>query len=478
MKREQERILSITGAGILAGLLAAAIVAPEPARAADGMIFGGQVCQGGTPVDRSRLAYLGPYLQSAGGATGVLCPIDRDWVQGELGNVWVRLFRNGNNPVLTCTMHSVSAQGDFIDTESKSFSDAGPGTLHFALDGFAHYALGSYVLACNLGSSDRIYSIRIDDDTVNKPDDFDLLDALPGCGEPIANGFSEERIAFPEPDSADYVIPAAGDTASLVDSIEHLVSGDMAGAMSHATDAGYQLCRGEHHEHSIVRWTPVSAGTGQAVLALRTRGARGLIIAAPHPLADIGTLEQSVTMFQDVHARALIVSGTHRCANLSSSGCDGNTRVCGGSLAPYRESDMAHAVDSHFHLAHNALADAFIDDWVANIHGMSADGAIISNGTQLTTVATSPVARVTVALAAQFPDLPIATCNEFPGSPTNIRLCGTNNVQGRYVNGVTSGECTEAAQVASERFLHIEQSSEVRDEPQRLNDVFKSLLPF
>ncbi|MCP4808669.1 MAG: hypothetical protein GY884_25290 [Proteobacteria bacterium] len=65
------------------------------------------------------------------------------------------------------------------------------------------------------------------------------------------------------------------------------------------------------------------------------------------------------------------------------------------------------------------------------------------------------------ALAAHFEG--VTTCNELAGATVEQRKCGTTNVQGRQLNG-SKEPCEEAAETASGRFLHLEQSSVVRQD--------------
>ena len=64
-----------------------------------------------------------------------------------------------------------------------------------------------------------------------------------------------------------------------------------------------------------------------------------LIIEVPHPVADWFTDPQAVTIFRQSRARALLVAGTHRCANSDFSTCTGQTWAC-GPLEAYRVSDV------------------------------------------------------------------------------------------------------------------------------------------
>jgi hypothetical protein len=79
---------------------------------------------------------------------------------------------------------------------------------------------------------------------------------------------------------------------------------------------------------------------GLGTYILDTRPRRNIVLEVPHPLFDQNTPEQGARVLQETRARALFISGTHRCSNAAvspctpagSSACDEITRV----------SDAAH----------------------------------------------------------------------------------------------------------------------------------------
>lgn len=316
-------------------------------------------------------------------------------------------------------------------------------------------------------------------DAATSPEDAGSpLDALGSCEGGVVAALDLDRIEPIARETDLYRAPIEAARASLAAAIELVAQPrELALAAQHARDAGYVLCRGASagDERSLVLLRPEASGSGHATLAIDTSpAARALILEAPHPLWDSGTADEAVAIFVRTHARAVLISGTHRCGSDRASGCDGTADACGAGAA-VRESDMAHAVDSAFHAAHVALANAFPEALVVGVHGMGGEGASVSDGTSQPTTVDSAVARFARALHARFPAEPITTCNDFgdPDVPREARLCGTTDVQGRHLNGSLDA-CGARAVGASGRFLHLEQHADFR--PERADAIADALI--
>lgn len=302
--------------------------------------------------------------------------------------------------------------------------------------------------------------------------------ALPPCEGEVLEAFELRAIQAPRKNSERYFAPHGETRNTVGEALASLLAQekkkrpDYVYALERAALAGYELCaRG-----SLVLFRPVKAGDGQPVFSIRRGPARNLIVEVPHTVFDYRTLEQGAAMFDRLEARALLVSGAHRCASGKTSACSGASDVCGDGAGPFRESDMAHAVDSVFQRAHELLAEAYPNDLVVSLHGMEKRGMILSDGTRIETSSTSTVARVAARLAEDHPNEPILLCNRAGArDPRTEDLCGTTNVQGRQLNGATDA-CTEDATRASGRFLHLEQSPRFRKHPDLLIETLKRVL--
>ncbi|MCO4747637.1 MAG: hypothetical protein KC912_22770 [Proteobacteria bacterium] len=188
----------------------------------------------------------------------------------------------------------------------------------------------------------------------------------------------------------------------------------------------------------------------------------GLVIQAPHPEYDTHTGEQAGDTFIALEASALFVSGAHRCTSPDASACSGTTSAC-GSTAPFKISDAAHSDQSFFQTAHEVTATHWPDSVAVQLHGFGWDGnepaAYVSDGVAADD-AGSIANTVRDALNAELPSTyTAASCAD---ASETTRLCGTTNTQGRFSNA-SPETCATAASVASNRFVHLEQARDLRD---------------
>ena len=313
------------------------------------------------------------------------------------------------------------------------------------------------------------------------PDPFDALDVCTG-------GVIDAALAPQIPKSAgpEAFTPWDGDGwMGITGLMTTLLGGDISGALEALSEVNYQACRGQGDEAGLLLFVPTESGTGHARAVWRLGAARPLVLEAPHPVFDMDTGIEAATLFEATQARGLIVSGTHRCVSDVPSGCDGKTKVCTGTSSPYPLTDMAHVGVSFFQAFHEAFqagleeVATLTNDWgylLISVHGMAGDGISLSNGTTSEADVESLPAKLYLALQGALPDAYITSCNSFEGAVVDKRLCGSTNTQGRHTNGV--GEvCTDAAPAASGHFAHMEQTLEVRQNPepviQALLEVFE-----
>ncbi len=206
----------------------------------------------------------------------------------------------------------------------------------------------------------------------------------------------------------------------------------------------------------LIREPEGSTPRGWGLYAVNPAPLKNIALEVPHPVADQFTEGEATDFFLTMKAKALLIAGSHRCANVTSSGCSGTTDVCTGSAAPYRISDASHSTQQLFEEAHEALIDFDASLVAVALHGFAETAgdpqAFVSDGTDDPASATSLVNQLKGLLTST------TSCND--GSP-GATLCGTEDVQGRYANA-SANMCTADATSASGRFLHIEQSLDLR----------------
>ena len=181
-----------------------------------------------------------------------------------------------------------------------------------------------------------------------------------------------------------------------------------------------------------------------------------LIIQAPHIKYDTNTGKQAVYCFKNTLARAVFLSGTHRCNSTNFSSCSGTTSVCSSSSQSYKTSDMAHNVTTMFQKTTENLFSNISNSVFIQLHGFgkrSSDPYVImSNGTRKTPT-TDYAALIKDALLNEDSSLTFQLAHV----NTNwTRLIGFTNSQGRLINN-SPNHCSTSATSPTGRFVHIEQ---------------------
>lgn len=204
----------------------------------------------------------------------------------------------------------------------------------------------------------------------------------------------------------------------------------------------------------------------QAVLVYSPKWTRNLVIEAPHATEDHNTDLESALLFETQSAKALIVSGSHRCIQGAlSSGCRDSAECShpdstGISPAiPPSESDPAHSIHNAVYAMHLAFrdTDAVILQLHTNFHPEKNGDAMISNGTHFAIPGTF-ADRLYEELQA--PDLVVGSCND-PAHPRPPgAFCGEINTEGLASNGAADtclGAPSSKGTAADHRFIHLEQ---------------------
>ncbi|MDQ7068693.1 MAG: hypothetical protein Q9M40_12360 [Sulfurimonas sp.] len=194
-----------------------------------------------------------------------------------------------------------------------------------------------------------------------------------------------------------------------------------------------------------------------------------IAIQVPHPIFDTNTKNQGIETYLNLESKYLLLAGTHRNSSSIDSNCQSN----------YKESDVAHNEADYFYQVHNALSLADNKILFIEFHGFGSDTRNriwnecdssknvniinISEGVDDFNSSNS-IHRLATYLQN---NSSIKVCLYNPSQDFNqtdiytSSLGGTTNVSARFTNGVND-VCSVSAISSSSRFIHIEQSYEVR----------------
>ena len=203
-------------------------------------------------------------------------------------------------------------------------------------------------------------------------------------------------------------------------------------------------------------------------------------IQIPHPSFDINTDKEGVEAYLSLGSKYLLLSGTHRNSSDVTSSCQ----------LEYKESDASHNNGHYFFSVHKALSMANDDTIFIELHGF---GSSMRNTLWSQCDATHNMELINISEGIDDLDetsfmyllhqeitenTTIKSCVYSPSNNVNVddvytsATGGTHNVIGRLINDVTN-VCDVPATSSSHRFVHIEQSYEVRNN--RRGDVVEAL---
>jgi hypothetical protein len=199
---------------------------------------------------------------------------------------------------------------------------------------------------------------------------------------------------------------------------------------------------------------------GWGTFIVNNAATRELSIQAPHPLFDLATEAQAISVFKGVNARTYLLAGAHREADKERSVCEPAT---GDGIA-----DPAHNTTMMFQSTVETLTDYYKSngkDWnLIQFHGMGTTScvgvdAFLSYGM---TVAPKPGEKILDLRASIVKRQPKWVVNVYGENPP-CDLYATTNVQGRLLNGVSADQvCTMPATNYTGKFIHIEQKTNSR----------------
>jgi hypothetical protein len=227
------------------------------------------------------------------------------------------------------------------------------------------------------------------------------------------------------------------------------------------TDSGKSYCLLMETELDTNGQYPqyVAKGWGTFIVYNRPKPERAISHQVPHPIFETGTEQQAIGLFKSTAAHSFLMCGAHRHANGKSGSCQQGT-----TTEEYGKADCAHNNANMFTMA-NLELDTFYgsSDWTAiQWHGLGEDSCVnpvdidvfMSQGIDDAPGIDSKLYLLEQLITADQPRWVVRD----PGNGVCV-YDGTNNVQGRILNGVPySSACTTPATTAvGNTFIHIEQ---------------------
>ena len=307
------------------------------------------------------------------------------------------------------------------------------------------------------GESDGVVAMPV----ASVSPECEQLAALPSQQGNLAGLLQSARVT--EDGSGEFVPPSPDQLTAFQTAFESLLrDGPSAVVVQALSDIGFGV-RGFADDPTNTFWLLIednTPGRGGGTFVINPAASREAWLEVPHPDSDLGTLEQGAQQVVQLGARALLISGAHRCAAEAAAGCDGTTAKCGGVL---RVSDAAHSERSYFMAAHKALRAVSPNGLAVNLHGMESSGveaAVVSDGTRRDNPNAAANSLRDALNQRLTGERRAFSCND-PADTGYRELCGTTNVQGRFDNG-SPDACGAPATSSTGRFIHLEQDSNLR----------------
>ncbi|MFC2116922.1 hypothetical protein ACFLTU_10630, partial [Bacteroidota bacterium] len=262
---------------------------------------------------------------------------------------------------------------------------------------------------------------------------------------------------LPGSNENDFSVPGASDLNTWQELMSYLLKDSLSDARQKADLLNYQIVEFEDNSVSPYAYYYVIEEKinrlhywGTYILnrnPLRPQ----LVIQTPHPVYDSNTGRQGIFCFKRLGARAIFISGTHRCNHSTYSACSGTTSSCSSNYTKYRVSDNAHNVESVFQKITEVVSKELPITVFVQFHGFAKDPSdpyvIISNGTRITpdhdyiSILKDELLKVDNTLTFQIAHINLSWS----------RLIAFTNVQGRFINNSIS-PCTHNASTCTGRF--------------------------
>jgi hypothetical protein len=194
---------------------------------------------------------------------------------------------------------------------------------------------------------------------------------------------------------------------------------------------------------------------GWGTVIIRETPTRNIGIHIAHPLFDSNTPEQGIGIFTESGARNFVLAGAHRNTNDAASSCQ----------ASYKQADSAHDTNTMFDATVREMEEYYSQNSLSvtsiQYHAMGAGSCAgvdvyLTHGSTSTPSAGEAILTLQSKLSTQNPSWAV----KVPGDTPTCTLNGTENIQGRLINGVADNSvCGTSATTYNQRFIHVEQKA-------------------
>lgn len=264
----------------------------------------------------------------------------------------------------------------------------------------------------------------------------------------------ELETAMPGAYTEGYVPPTESNQQAFRSTVLFIMDQEINAAAVLASTFNYELVKFSdkadlHTESYILReLQPIKNGWGLYIF--RKQSFREIVIEAPHPIADVKTSTVALHLYRALDAKALIIAGTHRDANIDGS------------------ADPARNQDSIFQVVHSTLFEPGEEPnkkmIFVQIHGYSTarhpgyPDIILGYNWENDPEKDGILAKVVESMQKHKIHVGICDGKKYKG------LCGVSNAQRQATDGGI--------------FLHIELSETIRRDDQALVNAFvEALVP-
>lgn len=291
-------------------------------------------------------------------------------------------------------------------------------------------------------------------------------------------------LEFGQADDDIFEVPVAAQRAGLNEVVSDILNEQYTDAHETAETIGYELVEfldtDTGKTHYLLREkipVPAAGSIGGGTFIFNPSASRNVAIHVPHPKFDQNTNLEGVAAYLELDVRYFLMAGVHRRSSPVASSCQ--------NFSDYRVSDAVHNDEHLFFVAQKAIEDFDSNIHYVEFHGFGTaslatlqsqcapgdNDKLVNLSETRSLVNASGVTLMTTLASIINNGGQISACMYSPflnvdgNDLYTTSLGGTTNTSGRYTNG-SPDVCDMAAEDSSNthRYLHIEQSSEVRSD--------------